>query len=229
MIKSKVNMVIKIFLIDSGILKSILNCAAAAKRIKENSLSELDLFAEIPKNEKQTRDDFISLVIKMINDWKDLLGKDHKGKVTSFLMIHRALYSPEEVDLNFESTNLNEIFTPTEKDPLVSKYIQFSVEYEVLNDKLSNTQQTGKPAFTSLTEQSIVSLVQRGHELYKKLAEFESSFCLMREVSQIYLNTKKYIEFMIQELNSKLKDINPVLVQDFQEPSRNVSMRGSLS
>ena len=174
MIKSKVNLVIKIFLIDSGILKSILNCAAAAKRIRENSLSELDLFAEVPQNEKQTRDEFISFVVKIINDWKDLLGKDHKGKVTSFLMIHRALYSPEEVDLNFESTNLFEIFTPSEKDPLISKYIQFSLEYELLNDKLSNNHQTGKLGFNSLTEQSIVSLVQRGHDLQKKLGEFES-------------------------------------------------------
>ncbi len=177
MIKSKVNLVIKIFLIDSGILKSILNCAAAAKRIKENSLSELDLFAEIPQNEKHLRDEFIGFVVKMINDWKDLLGKDHKGKVTSFLMIHRALYNPEEVDLNFESTNLYEIFTPSERDPLISKYIQYSLEYELLNDKLSNPQHFGRTGSNPLTEQSIVSLVQRGNDLYKKLGEFESSFC----------------------------------------------------
>ncbi len=51
----------------------------------------------------------------------------------------------------------------------------------------------------------------------------------MREVSQIFLNTKKYTEFMIQELNARLKEINPTLIQDLPEASRNVSMRGSRS
>lgn len=173
MVKSKVNLVIKIFLIDSGILKSILNCAAAAKRVKENTLSELDLFADIPQSEKHIRDEFIGFVVKMINDWKDLLGKDHRGKVTSFLMVHRALYSPEEVDLNFDSANLNEIFTPSDKDPLISSYIQYSLEYELLHDKLSNAPHS-KSGFNPLTEQAIVSLVQKGSELARKLAEFES-------------------------------------------------------
>ena len=47
------------------------------------------------------------------------------------------------------------------------------------------------------------------------------------EVSQIYSSTKKYTDFMVQELNTRLKEINPALVQEAQDFSRNASIRGS--
>lgn len=172
MVRSKVNLVIKAFLTEGGILKSFLNCTAIAKRIKDNKMKESELFSDIKTSETRQREEFIDLVLGVLTEWRNLLGMDHKGKATYFIMMHKAVFKPDEVDLNFESTTPYDIFSPTDKDPLIIDYRKYSQDYENLIEIVSKNPNMSK-LYVNI-DLSVGNLVQRGTELAKKLKEFDS-------------------------------------------------------
>lgn len=173
--KAKCNQTIKLFLTENNYLKDFVTCALACKAIKDKRKPESELFKKTDGSpgDAAARTEFIDLVLKYVEDWKNTLGRDSKGKYTYFMMIHKSVFLPDEVKVNLDGKSISETFVPSEKDPLIIGYAEFSKDYQGSIDRLAKYT-TLKDAEKKKTEENAKKCIERGTEIHRCLREVES-------------------------------------------------------
>ena len=167
---AKCNQIIKLFL-EIPMLKIFMTMAVLSKQVKDGEIPEDSLFGADDGKDASLRKSLIQETLKALDDWKSLLEKDHKGKPTFFLMIHRAVFQSDQIVIEEDAKNLPDFFVPTEKDHVIRQFNDLSEKYQNLLSKFSPGQ---KGITKSILEASIMPVLNFALDVQASLRDIRS-------------------------------------------------------
>lgn len=171
LVQAKCNQIIKLFL-EIPMLKIFITLAILSKHIKDGKISEETMFSSLDGKEKELRRENILETLKIVEDWKHHLEKDHKGKPTYFLMIYRAVFQSEQIIVAEDAKALPDFFVPTEEDYLIKQFNELSDKYQSLLSQFS-------PSHTGISkhtlENAITPVLNKALEVQKILRDMKSN------------------------------------------------------
>lgn len=189
----KNNQVMKAFLVETSALKVFLTCSLLARGVRSGRAQPSQLFGENDKDGSSSgmtpeKTEFIEEVLNTVEEWNTHLARDHKGKLTFFMMIHKAVFFPEEISYNPDYSSLQEAFKPTSQDPLTQQYQLLNKAYEELNQQFEEVSDGNS---LKQAEDNGAVLAQKLVEFKKRLREVESrlkstrTFCYLHQHERI--------------------------------------------
>lgn len=169
-------------------------------------------------------DEFVQEMMRLVTDLGKNLGRDHSGRATYFLMIDKAVFYPDQLQLNLNAATISELFVPDNQDELIVGYQYLANEHQQIVHELDSVKEKGEEQ-RKYFEPKLLSCEKNARSLRQQLSDLESKLPANLELSPQYLTMKQYVDHILRDLSQKLIEISPSVGADHQlgRISENVS------
>ena len=169
-------------------------------------------------------DEFVQEMVRLVTDLGKNLGRDHSGRATYFLMIEKAVFHPDQLQLNLNAASISELFVPDNQDDLIVRYQYLANEHQQILHELDSVKEKGEEQ-RKYFEPKLLSCEKNARPLRQQLSDLESRLPVKAELSPQYLTMKQYVDHILRDLSQKLIEISPSVGADHQlgRISENVS------